>query len=125
MVPAHPPLPTAWNFPFQRDEGSQISTLISESIDGVSVAATRQNAGSDAYARGTCGGAPPCRATPGRTAPEARDINCFMCHLNRTTEPRASAPPRRDREPSCPPQRTRGRRLEGRETCSRSEHARV
>jgi len=31
--------------------------------------------------------------TPGRTAPEARDINCFMCHLNRTTEPRASAPP--------------------------------
>ena len=33
--------------------------------------------------------------TPGRTAPEARDINCFMCHLNRTTEPRASAPPQR------------------------------
>ena len=48
MVPAHPPLPTAWNFPFQPDAGSQTSILMSESPDGVSVAATRQNAGSDA-----------------------------------------------------------------------------
>src|SRR4030095_14399341 len=62
---AHPPLPTAWNFPFHRDEGSQISILMSESADGVSVAATRENAGSDAYTRGTGGGAPPCRAVPG------------------------------------------------------------
>src|SRR5262249_38785532 len=52
MLPAHAPLPTAWSFPFHPpppavDEaaGSQTSTLISESLDGVSVAATRQNAG--------------------------------------------------------------------------------
>src|SRR5678816_4946504 len=64
MVPAHPPLPTAWNFPFHF-AGSHTSILMSESLDGISVAATRQNAGSDAYTRDTCGGAPPCRAAPG------------------------------------------------------------
>jgi hypothetical protein len=48
-TPAQPPLPTACSFLFQRSgSGSQISTLMSESLDGVSVAATRQNAGSDA-----------------------------------------------------------------------------
>src|SRR4051794_29736860 len=46
IVPAHPPLPTAWNLPFQPDAGSHTSILISESGDGVSVAATRQNPGS-------------------------------------------------------------------------------
>src|SRR5215813_5626485 len=45
MVPAQPPLPTAWNFPFQSEAGSQTSILMSESGEGVSVAATRQNAG--------------------------------------------------------------------------------
>src|SRR5579859_335208 len=45
MTPAHPPLPTAWNLPFQFAAGSQISTLMSESAVGVSVAATRQNSG--------------------------------------------------------------------------------
>src|ERR1041385_4090681 len=44
MTPAHPPLPTASNLPFQ-SFGSQISTLMSESAEGVSVAATRQNSG--------------------------------------------------------------------------------
>src|SRR5712691_6638369 len=45
MVPAHPPLPTAWNLPFQPDAGIQASILMSESLDGFSVAATQQNAG--------------------------------------------------------------------------------
>src|SRR5262245_3970518 len=46
MFPAQPPLPTAWNFPFQASAGSQTSILMSESDEGVSVAATRQKAGS-------------------------------------------------------------------------------
>src|SRR5213594_2239431 len=45
IVPAHPPLPTAWNFPFHPDSGSQTSTLMSESLEGASAASTRQNAG--------------------------------------------------------------------------------
>src|SRR2546425_4799381 len=46
MQPAQPPLPTAWNFPFQFASGIHASILISESLDGFSVAATLQNAGS-------------------------------------------------------------------------------
>ena len=46
MLPFKPPLPTAWNLPFQPAAGSQTSILMSESLVGVSVAATRQNAGS-------------------------------------------------------------------------------
>src|ERR1041385_8722632 len=45
MVPAQAPLPTDCRFPFQADSGSQTSILISESVEGVSVAATRQNDG--------------------------------------------------------------------------------
>src|SRR5205823_4664187 len=55
ILPAHAPLPTAWIFPFHPPRacppepsaktGSQTSILISESLEGVSVAATRQNAG--------------------------------------------------------------------------------
>jgi hypothetical protein len=45
MLPFHPPLPVAWNLPFHPEEGSQTSILMSESGDGLSVAATRQNAG--------------------------------------------------------------------------------
>src|SRR5215467_12511998 len=44
MVPAQPPLPMARSFPFQL-AGSQSSTLMSESEDGLSVMATRQKAG--------------------------------------------------------------------------------
>ena len=64
MLPAHPPLPTAWNFPFHPDAGSQTSILMSESLDGVSVAATRQNAGSVANTRGCCGGTALTRRHP-------------------------------------------------------------
>src|SRR5215510_1497246 len=45
IEPAHPPFPTASNLPFQPDAGSQTSILMSESLVGVSVAVTRQNAG--------------------------------------------------------------------------------
>src|SRR5580765_2384882 len=45
MLPAHAPLPTASSFPFQPDAGSQTSILMSESAEGVSVAATRQKDG--------------------------------------------------------------------------------
>src|SRR5579862_9905364 len=46
MAPLNAPLPTAWNFPFQAEAGSQTSMLMCESLVGESVAATRQNAGS-------------------------------------------------------------------------------
>src|SRR5688572_20553896 len=48
MLPFQPPLPTAWNLPFQPDAGSHSSILMSDSLVGVSVAATRQNAGRSA-----------------------------------------------------------------------------
>ena len=48
IAPSQPPLPTAWNLPFQPSAGSQTSIRISESGVGVSVAVTRQNAGRSA-----------------------------------------------------------------------------
>jgi len=45
MDPPHAPLPTWRNLPFQSDIGSQTSDLMSESVDGVIVSSTRQNAG--------------------------------------------------------------------------------
>src|SRR6266705_1114861 len=64
MVPAHPPLPTPWNLPFQPDAGIQTSILMSESLDGFRVAATRQNAGRlrKACAAAGRGAAPPTGA---------------------------------------------------------------
>src|SRR5262249_27476354 len=45
MTPAQPPLPTAWNLPFQPFAGSHTSILISQSDEGLSVAATPQKSG--------------------------------------------------------------------------------
>src|ERR1700674_2127723 len=62
MAPLNAPLPTAWNLPFQPDAGIQTSILISESEDGFSDAATRQNAGRSrkvCAAGGTDAAAPP------------------------------------------------------------------
>src|SRR5690349_13286698 len=60
MLPVHPPFPTAWKRPFHPVRGNQTSILMSESRDGVSVAATRQKPGSVANRRvraaGTRGG---------------------------------------------------------------------
>src|SRR5215471_450537 len=49
MTPAQPPLPTDCSLRFQFEVGSQNSTLMSESPDGLSVAATRQNSGRSLY----------------------------------------------------------------------------
>src|SRR5687768_9064205 len=70
MLPAHPPLPTPRNFPFQPCAGIQTPILLSESRVGVSVAATRQNANSFAAAGGT---APPGR---GENWPAPTTIAC-------------------------------------------------
>src|SRR5688572_8033866 len=45
MLPLNAPLPTARYFPFQFDAGIQISIVISESDEGLSVAATRHASG--------------------------------------------------------------------------------
>ena len=45
MTPAQPPLPTDSSLPFHFDAGIHTSILTSESLDGVKVAVTRQNAG--------------------------------------------------------------------------------
>src|SRR5687768_5171430 len=69
------PLPTPTNLPFQPFAGSQTSTLMSESLVGVSVACTRQNSGRLPYAPApTPGGAPGlagCRNAPGATTSAA------------------------------------------------------
>src|SRR5688572_19639086 len=67
--PFQPPLPVAWNLPFQPEEGSHTSILMSESGEGLSVAATRQKAGRFV----NC--APPPRPPPcgGANAPAATD----------------------------------------------------
>src|SRR5262245_55240926 len=67
MLPFQPPLPTACSFPFQPVIGSQTSILMSDSFAGVSVAATRQNAGTSASP------APP-RPPPCARAPAAVDV---------------------------------------------------
>src|SRR5687768_2567610 len=58
MLPFHPPLPTVRNLPFQL-AGSHSSILMSDSLVGISVAATRQKAGRSAI------GAPPRPPRPG------------------------------------------------------------
>src|ERR1700730_15813929 len=53
MTPAESPLPTAWYFPFHPASGNHTSALMSESVVGVIVSRTRQNA------RGALNGAAP------------------------------------------------------------------
>src|SRR5437868_15258135 len=67
MVPAQPPLPTAWHFPCQYAADIQTSILMSESDEGVSVAATRQKV--DSWLN--CGAAGP---VPGRVNAPAGTI---------------------------------------------------
>src|SRR5436309_2202488 len=61
MVPAQPPLPTAWNLPFQFSTGIHTSMSIDESDEGFNVAATRQCAGNRI---GCAGAAAPRPAGP-------------------------------------------------------------
>jgi hypothetical protein len=64
MELAQPPLLTAWNFPFQPEAGSQTSIWMSVSLVDLSVAATRQNAGSSLYWRAAAAGAPGKLSSP-------------------------------------------------------------
>src|SRR5258708_3016959 len=69
MVPAQAPLPTASRLGFQlASAGIHTSILISESEDGVSVAATRQKAGRFTYGFAPL---PPPRAPGAWNAPAA------------------------------------------------------
>src|SRR5436190_24169759 len=78
MLPFQPPLPTIRNLPFQavlaavpsaRGAGSHTSILMSEAAVGLSVAATRQNAGRSA--NGLPPRPPGCEKAPAATASAA------------------------------------------------------
>src|SRR5688572_10613108 len=67
MVPAQPPLPTAWNLPFQFSAGSQTSISMCESDEGLRTTATRQWAGSlGCGAAGAAAPPPPAAPRPPR-----------------------------------------------------------
>src|SRR5579883_1252276 len=83
MAPDQPPLPTATSLLFQPDTGIQTSIFISESVVGLRVAATRQNAGRLVK---SCAEAPSgSRNSPGATS-RAREMVVF----GRLSEPRLS-----------------------------------
>src|SRR5215475_774344 len=90
MFPFQPPLPTASNFPFQLDAGNHTSTLILESLVGLMVAVTWQNAGRSL----NC--APPPRPPParppppGENAPAATDCAIVMVVSGSFSPPRLS-----------------------------------
>jgi hypothetical protein len=89
MTPAHPPLPTAWSFPFQVDVGSQTSALMSESFDGVSVASTRQKEGKLAYNR-ALPRPPPRGPGGGSNAPAATVCADVTCAFGNASAARSS-----------------------------------
>ncbi len=88
MVPVNAPLPTAWNFPFQAIVGSHTSILMSESLDGLSVAATRQNAG-----RSLAGWAAPPRPAGGVKPPAGTASARVMVASGSLIDPRLSHDP--------------------------------
>src|SRR5437016_3900036 len=64
IFPFQPPFPTASNFPFQFDVGSQTSILMSESVEGFSVAAILQNPGKSLNCEAARRSAPPAVNAP-------------------------------------------------------------
>src|SRR6187399_128101 len=72
MLPAQPPLPTPWSLPFHPETGSHTSILMSESLDGLSVAVTRHIAGRLANACGAFG-TPPAGEAGGLNSPAPTD----------------------------------------------------
>src|SRR5713101_4330631 len=48
MLPAQPPFPTTWSFPFQFSTGRNTAASMCESEDGISTNCTRQYAGTAA-----------------------------------------------------------------------------
>src|SRR3990172_2860048 len=84
MAPLQPPLPTAMNFPFQPDVGIQTSILMSESLDGLSVAATLQNAGSCLKTAFCCAAPWPMPGMPGsENSPAATDSTKVIVAFSR------------------------------------------
>src|ERR1700693_2954368 len=72
MTPAQPPFPTDCRLPFQPEIGSHTSISISESLEGVSVAATRQK--DRRWMKRSATDAPSAFAPGGGNAPDA--ITC-------------------------------------------------
>src|SRR5262245_7754187 len=90
MDPLNAPLPTAWYLPFQL-VGIQSSTLMSESADGASVIATRQNAGSDRWSFGRSEGLNP----PAATASTCVIVPCGSASFVRSAQANAPSTARR------------------------------
>src|SRR6202795_1621966 len=86
IVPAQPPLPADSNLPFHPDAGSQTSILISESVVGFKVAATRQNAGRSLKA--TTGGGPPAVPPGGANSPAATGCASVIVVFGRANDAR-------------------------------------
>src|SRR6185295_3736896 len=83
-LPFQPPLPTMRNLPFQPLAGSHTSILMSESAVGLSVAATRQNAGRSAN------GLPPPRPPGWENAPAATASAAVIVACGNATDERLS-----------------------------------
>lgn len=93
--PLNAPLPTACNLPFQPDAGSHTSMLMAESGVGVSVAATRQKAGTARVGAASPGGVKGPAST-GRVSvivAPGRDIVCSDTHEPLAIAVRADAVP--------------------------------
>src|SRR5439155_12670589 len=88
MFPFQPPFPTASNFAFHPDAGSQTSILISESAVGFKVAATRQKAGRSSYR-----GAAPRPPAGTVNAPAATDCAIVIVVSGNLSEARLSHDP--------------------------------
>jgi len=89
MDPPNPPLPTPWNLPFQLASGIHTSILMSESVDGLNVAATRQNA--DGWAI--------CPVTGEENVPVATDCANVILVFGNESAWRLSQVAARDAEP--------------------------
>ena len=79
------------SFPFQSTVGIHTSILMSESLDGVRVAVTRQNAGKPPYIRAAAadGGLPPS-GTGGANAPASTATAAVIVVLDNTSDARLS-----------------------------------
>src|SRR5580692_794667 len=96
MLPAQAPLPTTSSFPFHPEAGIHTSILMSESLVGFSVAATRQMAGRSPKfgggAPGNAGTAPAGRVNcPAATACAKVTLECGSARLAKLSQVVAAA----------------------------------
>src|SRR5215472_4803869 len=97
MYPPNPPFPTPRYLLFQLASGIHTSILMSESVDGFNVAATRQNAGS--CLKSAVGCASPRPVTGGENAPAATDCASVIAVFGNESAWRLSQVAARDAEP--------------------------